>query len=349
MNFTKLQPLGWTNYFFQHLAMEEIETLNTSIFPFRVTTIHRTHLVGIGEFGEKKLMVPNELQPVSQHLAVGDWLLAEPAYEHFKIIRALPPKNRIERLSNDEHQLIASNVDYLWIVTSANEEFNTKRLQRYLAMSYEFDIEPVIILTKTDLCEDQYHYLDQISKLKINNVHAVNIAEAHSYQQLDVYFKAGNTIAMVGSSGAGKSTLINAISNVEQLTNDIREDDAKGKHTTTRRELFFCKNDVAIIDTPGMRGLELSDAQAGVQETFGDIVELTLQCKFNDCAHETEPGCAVNKALKNEKLDQTHYNNYLKLIREDAFQKRKAGGAFAEKQHGREFGKVIKAHRTDKY
>uniref|UniRef100_A0A2A4YXS0 Small ribosomal subunit biogenesis GTPase RsgA n=1 Tax=OCS116 cluster bacterium TaxID=2030921 RepID=A0A2A4YXS0_9PROT len=349
MNITKLQPLGWSNHFFQQLSMDEIETNNVSTFLFRVTAIHRTHIVGIGEFGTKQLIVPDDLQPVSQHLAVGDWLIAESAYEHFKIIRALPPKNRIERMSADVNQLIASNVDYLWIVTSANEEFNSKRLQRYLSMAYEFDVEPVIILTKTDLCEDIYEYLDQITALKVNNIHAVNMADLASYQQLDVYFQSGNTIAMVGSSGVGKSTLINMVSDVEQLTNDIREDDAKGKHTTTHRELFFCRNNVAIIDTPGMRGLELYDAQAGLEQTFDDVIQLTTMCKFNDCAHESEPKCAINKAITDGVISQTHYDNYLKLLREDEFQKRKAGGAFAEKQHGRQWRKVIKAHKTDKY
>lgn len=329
--------------------MDEIEALNASTFLFRITAIHRTHIVGIGEIGEKQLMVPDEFQPVSQHLAVGDWLIAELVYEHFKIIRSLDPQNRIERMSGDVNQLIASNVDYLWIVTSANEEFNSKRLQRYLSMAYEFAVEPVIILTKTDLCENIQQYFDQISAIKVTNMHAVNMVDLASYQQLDVYFQTGNTIAMVGSSGVGKSTLINMISDVEQATNDIREDDAKGKHTTTHRELFFCRNNVAIIDTPGMRGLELYDAQAGLDQTFDDIIQLATQCKFNDCAHQSEPKCAVNKAIADGDITQTHYNNYLKLLREDEFQKRKAGGAFAEKQHGRKFGKMVKAHKNIRY
>lgn len=349
MNFLKLQPLGWSNHFFQQLSMEEIETLNISTFLFRITAIHRTHIVGIGEIGEKTLMVPDELQPVSQNLAVGDWLIAELVYEHFKISRALEPINCLTRMSRDVKQLIASNLDYLWIVTSANDEFNPKRLQRYLSMAYEFDIEPVVILTKTDLCDDAHHYLDQISELNVNNVHSVNTADLSSYDQLESYFLMGNTIALVGSSGVGKSTLINAISDVNQLVRDIRDDDAKGKHTTTRRELFFCKNNVAIIDTPGMRGLELYEAQTGVEQTFDDIVTLATQCKFNDCAHASEPGCAINKAINDGDLSQAYYDNYLKLLREDEFRKRKADGTFTEKQYGREWRKVIKANTTDKY
>lgn len=349
LNISKLQPLGWSNHFFQQLSMEEIETLNISIFPFRITAIHRTHIVGIGEFGEKQLLVPDDLQPVSQNLAVGDWLLAEPVYEHFKITRPLEAINRITRMSHDTKQMIAANLDYLWVVTSANEEFNQKRLQRYLSMAYEFAIEPVVILTKTDLCDDKYVYLDQIRDLKVNNMHAVNIADPASYDQLEGYFLEGNSIAMVGSSGVGKSTLINMISDVDQAIGDIREDDAKGKHTTTHRELFFCKNNVAIIDTPGMRSLELFDSQTGIEQTFGDIIELATQCKFNDCAHQTEPGCAINTAIDRGDITQTHYNNYLKLLREGEFQKRKAGGAFAEKQYGRNWRKIIKANTTDKY
>ena len=329
--------------------MDEIESNNVSTFLFRITAIHRTHIIGIGEFGEKQLMVPDDLQPVSQHLAVGDWLIVELVYEHLKIIRPLEPQTRIERMSADVNQLIASNVDYLWIVTSANDEFNAKRLQRYLSMAYEFNVEPVIILTKTDLCEDDTEYLDQISALKVTNIHAVNLVDLASYEQLDVYFQSGKTIAMVGSSGVGKSTLINMVSDVKQATSDIREDDAKGKHTPTHRELFFCRNNVAIIDTPGMRGLELYDAQTGLDQTFDDVIQLTTMCKFNDCAHESEPKCAINKAIAEGVISQTHYDNYLKLLREDEFQKRKAGGAFAEKQYGRQWRKVIKAKKTDKY
>lgn len=349
MNLTKLQPLGWSNYFFQQLSTDEIETINVSTFLFRITTIHRTHIVGVGELGEKQLMVPDDLQPVSQHLAVGDWLIAELAYEHFKIVRPLEPKNRIERLSGDVNQLIASNVDYLWIVTSANDEFKAKRLQRYLSMAYEFDVEPVIILTKTDLCDNVGHYLDQITALKVANIHTVNTVDFASYAQLDVYFQSGDTIAMVGSSGVGKSTLINMISDVEQATREIRDDDAKGKHTTTHRELFFCRNNVGIIDTPGMRSLELNDAQAGLDQTFDDVIQLATQCKFNDCGHQSEPKCAINKAIADGDITQIHYDNYLKLLREDEFQKRKAGGAFAEKQHGRKFGKMVKAHKDIRY
>ncbi|MCJ8323304.1 MAG: ribosome small subunit-dependent GTPase A [Rhizobiales bacterium] len=349
MNLSKLQPLGWSNHFFQQLSLQEIETLNVTNFLFRITAIHRTHIIGIGETGHQSLMVPDELQPVSQFLAVGDWIIATRVYEHFKITGLLEPINRIERVSNDTKQLIAANLDYLWIVTSANDEFNPKRLQRYMAMAYEFNIEPVIILTKTDLCADKYEYIDQITALKVGNYHAVNTADATSYLQLDPYFVSGVSIAMVGSSGVGKSTLINTISDVEQLTKEIREVDAKGKHTTTHRQLFYCKNNVAIIDTPGMRALELLDTEAGLEQTFDDIVDLALRCKFNNCRHQTEPGCAIITAIEQGDMSQTHYDNYLKLLREEAFNKRKTGGAYAEKQFNRNWRKVIKDNKSDKY
>ncbi len=349
MNINQLQPLGWSNYFFQQLTIDEIASINNDRFLFRITAIHRNRVVGIGLCGERGLIVPDDLQPTSQFLAVGDWVIAEQLYEHFKICRPLLPKNRIERLSNDANQMIAANLDYLWVVTSANEEFNIKRLQRYLATAYEFDIEAVIVLTKTDLTDNVEHYLDQLFDLNVYNIHAVNGQDLASYHPLDVYFKSGNSIAMVGSSGVGKSTLINMLAGTEQLVNAIRYDDSKGKHTTTHREMFFCKNDTAIIDTPGMRELQLMDATKGIDVVFEQIISLAEQCKFNNCGHDSEPNCAVKAAIADGVLSEVDYNNYQKLLREDEYQRRKAGGAYAAKQYFREFSKMIKAHKVDKY
>ena len=350
MNTLNLQSIGWNNYLLQQLSFEEMSQLGENIHAFRITAIHRNRIEAIGEAGEQNLLCPNSLQPVSQHLAVGDWALVQSQQEHLAIIRIITPKNRIERLQGNHKQVIAANVDYLWIVTSCNEDFNIKRIQRYLALAYEFEIEPVVVLTKTDLLHQandlsQWDYVDQVKALSVNLVHAVTVNEASSLLTLQGYFKAGNTIALLGSSGVGKSTLVNELSHSHQETQSIRSNDSKGKHTTTHRQLFFTHNQVAIIDTPGMRELQLLNSEQGVDKTFEDIVSLMASCKFSNCQHETEPGCAVLKAIETGKIDQVHLDNYKKLLKENAFIKRKELGSHAEKVHERAFFKMIKDHQ----
>ncbi|NRB38049.1 MAG: ribosome small subunit-dependent GTPase A [Pseudomonadales bacterium] len=352
MNYLALQPLGWNNYFQQQLSFDELNLIEEDHQLIRITAIHRNRIVGQGEQGEKNLLCPDAFQPVSQFLAVGDWVLVKQAHEHCIIVRIIAAKNRIQRLAANARQVIAANLDYLWIVTSANDEFNLNRLQRYLALAYEFEIEPVIILTKTDLCQtaDEVDaYFDQMRQLQVSLLHGISVNQPASLTALKAYFKPGNTIALLGSSGVGKSTLINAISKGELSTQDIRGDD-KGRHTTTHRQLIFCENNVAIIDTPGMRELQLLDAEQGLTNTFKDIVELAAQCKFNNCHHGEEPACAVQAALVKGEFKQSHFDNFKKLLKETAFVKRRELGAYAQKQHQQGFTKTIKdAKKIHKY
>lgn len=355
MNFSKLQPLGWSNYFLQQLVHNtdsQLSIEDTAVF--RITAIHRNRIEALAENGPCELMCPAEFQPVSQHLAVGDWVVAETVHEHLRISYIILPKNRIERLTGNNRQVIAANLDYLWVITSANDEFNLKRLQRYLALAYEFDIEPVVILTKTDLCGENEldNYIDQVHQLKVQLIHAISIENPDSLIPLQDYFHEGNTIALLGSSGVGKSTLINTLIGTEQATQAIRVDDDKGKHTTTHRQLFFIPSaagQVAIIDTPGMRELQLLHAEQGIEQTFADIVELAQTCKFNDCSHDNEPGCAIQVALSSGDLTLAHLSNYLKLLKEDEYSKRRELGAYAEKQHERAFFKMIHSMNTESW
>ncbi|MCD6026734.1 MAG: rsgA [Solimicrobium sp.] len=349
MSYSTLQKWGWSNFFFQQLSFEEISQEKTVDSIFRITAIHRNRIEAIGACGESSIICPAEFQPVSQYLAVGDWVMAELTNEHHRLSRILEPKNRIRRISNGLPQVIAANLDYLWIITSANDEFKVKRLERYLALAYEFDITPVIILTKTDVCENLDDYLEQLNHLNIDNIHPLSVNTPHTLNALSAYMGEGVSIAVLGSSGVGKSTLINAFFHTELPTREIREDDARGKHTTTHRELFFCDNGVAIIDTPGMRELQLFDPEQGIERTFHSVVELSQQCRYANCSHAAEPGCAIQTAIADGSISQAHFENYCKLLKEEESQKRRTIGAHAVKEHYRQYFKKIHSGNKDQW
>lgn len=349
MTYSSLQKYGWSNFFFQQLSLDDICNEETVNRIFRITAIHRNRVEAIGIHGESSIICTAEFQPVSQHLAVGDWVMAEMANEHYRLQKILEPKNRVRRISNGLPQVIAANLDYLWIVTSANEEFNVKRLQRYLSLAYEFDITPVIVLTKTDVCDDLEPYLEKLDELGAENVHPLSVNTPASLDVLSSYMQEGCSIALMGSSGVGKSTLINTLFHTDLATKEIREDDAHGKHTTTHRELFFCDNGVAIIDTPGMRELQLYDAEQGIERTFHSIMELGRQCRYANCGHNNEPGCAIQAAIADESITQAHFDNYRKLLKEEESQQRRTQGAHVVKAHYREYFKKIHSGNKEQW
>ena len=201
-------------------------------------------------------------------------------------------------------QYMVANVDYLFIVTSLNEDYNYNRIARYSSLAIQGGATPVVILTKSDLCANVGRYIREVEQISDKvRVHAISAIYGIGLDELDEYMMPGITICLMGSSGAGKSTLINAIAGEEIMkTSGIREDDGKGRHTTTYRKLIELPNGVTIIDTPGMREVGMANVQDGIDETFSDIIELESRCRFSNCRHDTEPGCAIKAAIESGEL-----------------------------------------------
>ena len=223
-----------------------------------------------------------------------------------------------KNINNGQNEVLATNVDYIFICMSLNNDFNLRRLERYIAICYESGAIPIIILTKYDLCNDIEIKVNQVENIAIGiDVLTISNKDENSIKNVLKYLKNGITACFIGSSGVGKSTLINNLLRREQLeTNGIRNDD-KGRHTTTRRELFILENQSIVIDTPGMRELSL-DVQ-DLDKSFLDIKDLEKMCKFSDCTHTTEPQCAIKQAIDSGKLCPKRYANYLKLKQESKY------------------------------
>jgi ribosome biogenesis GTPase len=301
---TDLSGLGWTPHFARQLA--EGETLT----PARVAEIHRDRLVVLP--GPLDLLAPGG----TGAFAVGDWLLHDGA----RARRRLTPATEIARKAAGERTLrqrVAANVDALAIVTSANAEFSLPRLERTLALALEAGCLPLVVVTKADLA-DPAPFVAQARRLSpLVTALALNALDALDARRLDPWAGPGRTLALVGSSGTGKTTLTNALTGAAAATAAIREDDAKGRHTTTARALRPALAGGWVLDTPGMRELGLVEAASGVAQVFADIADLAALCRFRDCAHEGEPGCAVAQAMADGRLDEARLRRWRKLAREE--------------------------------
>ncbi len=315
----KLSELGWATVFAEQLSPEEAERL----VPARVFGVHRTHITVMAEEGELSMSLGGrwfQLDP-QERPTVGDWVLV--SEERDSVVRLLKRKSLLKRLSpgrTGEVQLIAANVDTLFLVTSCNQDFNPRRLERYLALAYEAGIEPVVVLTKADLCEDRARYVDDARRLVPGlEVAAVNARDRAELAPLAPWLRVGRTVALLGSSGVGKSTLVNTVADAQvQRTAEIREDDGKGRHTTTHRSLHPLPGGGLMLDSPGMRELGMADAELGVRQMFEDVEALAHRCRFADCEHDTEPGCAVKAAIEAGELSDERLDSYRKLSREEA-------------------------------
>lgn len=331
-----LTDLGWSNFYISQCDIDELETLT----PARVGAVHRTRIKGFTPDARIDLMMPPESS--TAEIAIGDWVLFDP--DTNVVARRLDRRSVLQRGSehhSGERQLIAANLDTLFITTSCNEDFNVARLERYLALANDAEVTPVILLTKVDKTDAADGYVQEAQKLGRGlEVLTINAKDPAAIETLAPWSGKGQTIALVGSSGVGKTTLTNALTGERGATQDIREDDAKGRHTTTGRSLHQLPTGGWLIDTPGMRGLGVADVTYGIDATFPEISELVNQCKFRDCRHESEPGCAVLAAIESGEVDADRLRRYRKLKREDAIATETTAETHARQ---RKFGKMVKS------
>jgi ribosome biogenesis GTPase len=335
-----LQDFGWSPFFLQQLSLDDFETL----VPARVTAMHRSGLIlndGEGEFqialGARWFQVDGEQRPT-----VGDWVLLDSP--RAKVERMLDRKSLFKRLAAGakvETQLIAANIDTLFLVTSCNDEFNESRLERYLALATDSGVEPVMVLTKSDLSSQWETFADRARGVSRSiAIEVVNALDASTLNGVRAWCQPGQTVALVGSSGVGKSTLVNTLAGRDaQLTQGIREDDAHGRHTTTHRSLHLLDEGGLLLDVPGLRELGIADTGDNLGSIFEDIETLTSRCRFVDCGHGAEPGCAVIEAIEAGRLDERRLRNYEKLLREEA---RNTATLAERRQDRRQFSKGVR-------
>ncbi len=355
MNYT-LHDYGYIDFFEKQLDKYNKEEL----VPARVIEIQKEQYKTYKEFEVKTARLKgskfyNNLSDVV-FPAIGDFVLVKPNPDGDDIIHeVLNRKSKFSRLDThyDKEQLVAANFDFVFIVTSANKDFNIKKIERYISIAWQSGGTPVIILTKADICDDYSDYVLEAESAFIGvDVIAISSVTGFGLDTLSKYIKESKTIALLGASGVGKSSLVNAIAKKDIMkTNAIREDDARGRHTTTHRQLIMLENKTMIIDTPGMRELGMwTDSGDGIDSAFAEIEDLILKCKFKDCEHNKEPGCAVKEAIKNGTLPLDRWNNYLKLKKEAKIalikEKRKAR-AFEKIQERKEKSKPRKKSFTE--
>ena len=325
-----LQDLGWTD---SH-ATEFEPHAAAGLTPARVGAQHRGVYILFTELGELRGDIAGRLEHHATGAgdlpAVGDWVAAaaRPQEGAATIQHVLPRKTKFSRkvaLNAAEEQVLAANVDTVFLLMSLNEDFNLRRLERYITMAWESGAQPVVVLTKTDLDPGYAQKVLDVEAIAFGvPVHAISSLTGDGLDLVRAHLGPGKTIALLGSSGVGKSTLVNTLAGQELLaTQAIREDDGEGRHTTTHRQLVLLPQGGLVLDTPGMRELQLWESADGLSETFGDVEELALRCRFNDCSHMTEPGCAIQAALDDGTLEPERWASYTKLQRELAHLERR--------------------------
>lgn len=315
---------------------------NTQGIPARITAVHKERYALVCEHGETygRLKTKEYFGGFEEFPTTGDFvLILYNPHGDSQIIKTLPRKtffSRKDPTPGRGEQAVASNFDYVFIMQSLNQDFNTKRLERYLTLAWQSGALPVVVLTKADLVEEHESYVRIAEGFAVGApVYAVSSRTGAGLSSLAEYMVPGKTIVFLGSSGVGKSSLVNALAGEEIMAvNGIREFDSKGRHTTTHRQLILLKNGAMMIDTPGMRELGMWNVSNGLGGAFSDVEQYYLgKCRFSDCSHRTEPGCAIKEAIAAGELSQERWESYRNLKAEASYADDK--GAFLRQKQQR--------------
>lgn len=342
----KLLGLGLDFHFQQQLGIDDAE----NVVPVRIMNVQRSGYWLLGDGINKHAELTGG--EFDLNMSVGDWALFDTVTQ--RLLCRLQRKSVFKRRapgSDRREQLIAANIDTLFIVSSCNDDFNEARLERYLAIAREARVMPVIILTKADLVDNAHEFVHKASRLASGvQVETVNALDGDTLSCLEPWLKSGQTIALLGSSGVGKSTLTNTLLGLQEIaTQSIRDDDAKGRHTTTSRSMHQMPGGAWLLDTPGMRELQLVDVKTGLDDVFEEISTLARDCRFADCGHTNEPGCKILAAIEDGTIDEDRFKRWSKLAREEAINKSTIAERRArDKSTGRMYKKILSEKNAKK-
>lgn len=350
----ELEKLGFNNWFKEKLSKDVKHSLNFA----RISAVDKESFHVISDKGEMQAEVAGKFRFDAESSldfpTVGDWAFVEYFNDNTLAIinKIFPRKTLLKRKAAGkkiDYQLIGANIDTACIVQSLDQDFNIRRLERYLSSIYEASIEPVIFLSKSDLMNSEEIENKKSEILRLYPDIKIIVFSSQTKQglgEVENIFIAGKTYCLIGSSGVGKTTLINKLIGEDMfVTKEVREDDHKGKHATTRRQLIVLKNGALLIDNPGMRELGNISVEKGISIVFSDIEEIAKNCKFKDCTHTNEPKCAIREAIENGQLDKGHYKNYVKMQKEAAYHSR---SYYEKRQKDKAFGKMVKSVMKEK-